>query len=550
MADTKITALAAITTVDPAADVLPIVDISDTSMAASGTTKKITSNQILGAGGTATLASATITGDLTVDTNTLKVDSANNRVGIVKTTPAYPLDVGGRISYSGAIGEGADTTVSSSGTALFFGNSAAWTEAQFYAGGNSQYRIQSAGVFTWYDGAGGTRMTLNSTGLGVGASPTGYGILALKKDNTSSPPYIVLDNRGTGASDTNTYTQGGILFGAYRDVSNPAYIASITVERKSAAGGASSTGDLIFGTAATPTTGAATERFRIDSAGNVGVGVTPSAWKTNHKAIQFGPYSTGYSSIYTDDAANTWFNSLNFQSATTRQYVSTGNAAAYRLTVNGQHQWYTDSVGGVAGGTVSFTQAMTLDASGNLLVGTTTAPAYAAFKANVTGGIQMTGSSTGTAIVSRDGTNLNAYLSLGSSFGVANSYDIGLVISNIAAAASKQINIVNRTGGVYLADGATSWTAVSDERFKDIIEPITNAVSKVGSLRSVIGKFKTDAEGTRRSFLIAQDVQLVLPEAVDASKSDKLGVAYTDVIPLLVAAIKELTAEVNALKNA
>ena len=90
MADTKITALAAIATVDPAADVLPIVDISDTSMAASGTTKKVTSNQILGAGGTATLASATITGDLTVDTSTLKVDSTNNRVGI---GIASPIDV-------------------------------------------------------------------------------------------------------------------------------------------------------------------------------------------------------------------------------------------------------------------------------------------------------------------------------------------------------------------------------------------------------------------------------------------------------------------------
>ena len=87
MADTKITALAAIATVDPAADVLPIVDISDTSMAASGTTKKVTSNQILGAGGTATLASATITGDLTVDTSTLKVDSTNHRVGIGTATP-------------------------------------------------------------------------------------------------------------------------------------------------------------------------------------------------------------------------------------------------------------------------------------------------------------------------------------------------------------------------------------------------------------------------------------------------------------------------------
>jgi len=97
MADTKITALAAIATVDPAADVLPIVDISDTSMAASGTTKKVTTNQILQAGGTATLASATVTGDLTVATNTLKTTSGN--VGIGTVTP----DIFGRF-YTRSIG--------------------------------------------------------------------------------------------------------------------------------------------------------------------------------------------------------------------------------------------------------------------------------------------------------------------------------------------------------------------------------------------------------------------------------------------------------------
>ncbi len=102
--------------------------------------------------------------------------------------------------------------------------------------------------------------------------------------------------------------------------------------------------------------------------------------------------------------------------------------------------------------------------------------------------------------------------------------------------------------GVYLSNGGTSWTSSSDERVKDIIEPITDAANKVSTLRAVIGKYKTDAEGKRRSFLIAQDVQAVLPEAVDATDPDELGVSYSDVIPLLVAAIKELKAEVDSLK--
>lgn len=88
MADSKITALTAISTVDPTADPLVIVDVSDTSMAASGTTKKSTINQLLGAGGTATLASATISGAAsaaglsvtgsTIPTNGVYLPSANN----------------------------------------------------------------------------------------------------------------------------------------------------------------------------------------------------------------------------------------------------------------------------------------------------------------------------------------------------------------------------------------------------------------------------------------------------------------------------------------
>ena len=111
----------------------------------------------------------------------------------------------------------------------------------------------------------------------------------------------------------------------------------------------------------------------------------------------------------------------------------------------------------------------------------------------------------------------------------------------------------NSSGGVYLGAGSTAWASASDERLKDIIEPIENGLTKVASLRAVIGKFKTDAEGTRRSFLIAQDVQAVLPEAIsttmvkdDETNTEYLGVSYTDVIPLLVASIKELKTLVDA----
>jgi hypothetical protein len=179
MADSKITALTALTAADPANDMMPIVDVSDTSMAASGTTKRISINNILACSPSATLASATITGDLTVDTSTLKVDSTNNRVGIGTASPAYPLSVAGRISYSSGIGEGADLTVSSSGTVLQYGLGSSWTQQLFYL-------------------AGAEAMRLNSTGLGVGVTPAGTGGCLQLKSGITFPATQV------ASSDANT----------------------------------------------------------------------------------------------------------------------------------------------------------------------------------------------------------------------------------------------------------------------------------------------------------------------------------------------------------
>jgi hypothetical protein len=104
------------------------------------------------------------------------------------------------------------------------------------------------------------------------------------------------------------------------------------------------------------------------------------------------------------------------------------------------------------------------------------------------------------------------------------------------------------SGGVTLASGGVAWIAVSDERKKENLVPIADAVTKVLSLRSVTGNYIADKKKVSKAFLIAQDVEAVFPEAVDKSDPDVLGLAYTDVIPLLVAAIKELKAEFDSYK--
>jgi len=291
MADTKITALAAITTVDPAADVLPIVDISDTSMAASGTTKKITSNQILGAGGTATLASATITGDLTVDTSTLKVDSANNRVGIGTATPSVALDVVGASAISGTVSVGTTTplatgsgrgnvTVNGSTDAILaFGIggvnsgfvlqdsagmtllSSGATYLRCYTNGSERYKIDSTGVATWSNvgGVAGIAMTLNSTGLGLGASPItalSFPIGTTKVVAQSATTAHAAGNVGTlkfGISD------GGGDYSGLHVVNSH--------------NGTYSSQDLLFFTGEGGVS-TCTERMRITRSGNVGVGVS------------------------------------------------------------------------------------------------------------------------------------------------------------------------------------------------------------------------------------------------------------------------------------
>jgi trimeric autotransporter adhesin len=101
--------------------------------------------------------------------------------------------------------------------------------------------------------------------------------------------------------------------------------------------------------------------------------------------------------------------------------------------------------------------------------------------------------------------------------------------------------------GVYMSNGATSWTANSDERIKKDVTTIPDCLDKVLQIRPVKYHYIDDAEtACMRVGVLAQDVERVLPEAVVESISlaygytDLKGVNYTELIPILIGSITEL----------
>jgi hypothetical protein len=109
-----------------------------------------------------------------------------------------------------------------------------------------------------------------------------------------------------------------------------------------------------------------TERLRLDSAGNLGLGVTPSAWGSGTKAFQVGSYG----SVNTIGGIDVGIANNAYNDGTNWKYIASQEAAY--LKVNRNTFLWNIAAAGTAGNTISFTQAMTLTADGDLLVGGTT----------------------------------------------------------------------------------------------------------------------------------------------------------------------------------
>ena len=276
-----------------------------------------------------------------------------------------------------------------------------------------------------------------------------------------------------------------------------------------------------------------TTAVTVDTSQNVGVGVTPSAWISTYKALEFGSGSIVYPASAT-----------NFQMAM-NGYVNSGGSWTYKANGYsslyaqnaGAHQWF-NAASGTAGGTITFTQAMTLDSSGNLLVGTTSQILTEKFGVVNTGDVYVQ--------VLKGGT-VNQYTQ-----GLWNPATSG---NNLFTVFLTEGTATARGSITYFrAGGVTSFNTTSDYRAKTVNGPVENALSRVALLKPSTGRM--NGAEIDIDFFVAHELQEVVPCAVtgkkDAVNEDGTPnyqmVDKSALIPLLTAAIQEQQATITQLQ--
>jgi hypothetical protein len=473
------------------ANTLNLTNALGTTYGGTGLTS-FTANGVVYASSTSALTTGSA---LTFDGTKLVTTATTNAV---TTYPAY-------FDNSGA---GAGT-----GARIGFRNTgSAYGEIGYVFSGGFGFILDSAGSNdTRFLIGGSEQMRLTSTGLGIGTTSPGAP-LSIAKNGTGAYTEATWSNSNSTASLA--IGVGGSLVGVPA-IQNNAYLYN--------------TGNsaMVFGTNNA-------EKMRLDSSGNLGLGVTPSAWLTSSgvKALQVGSASILGQTI----AGSAWLsNNAFFDGA--NKYIVTGVAQRYAQGDTGFHAWYT-APSGTAGNPITFTQAMTLDASGNLLVGDTTTGAYFDSKAN------FYSPATYAAFGGKQGGVAGA--SVGLFWHTATSGDNSFAVFLTEASPTVRGSITYNRGA-----GLVAYNVTSDYRAKDILGPVIDSGTLIDSVPVYMGKMK-DATQERPMFIAHETPAYAHTGVKDAVDADGKPVYQqmdaSALIPVMWAEIQSLRIRIAQLE--
>jgi hypothetical protein len=166
---------------------------------------------------------------------------------------------------------------------------------------------------------------------------------------------------------------------------------------------------------------------------------------------------------------------------------------------------------------------------------------------NITAGT-ITASSTITAPTFSGTATYATYIA---SNGTANNQNFYLLSASTSTTANDS---TYKSGHFYYNPSSgtltsTSFNATSDLRLKDNINDLSNSLEKICAIRGVEYTWKGDDTKKLQSGVIAQEVNMIIPEAVNTSDPDTLTVNYNAIIGHLIEAVKTLKQEVDTLKS-
>lgn len=270
----------------------------------------------------------------------------------------------------------------------------------------------------------------------------------------------------------------------------------------------------------------------VDTSGNLGLGVTPSGWATL-KAFSVG----GTGSSISGNTNGLYLTQSAYYNAGWK-YSQSSNPAALYQQVDNVHSWHI-AASGTAGNAISWTQAMTLDASGRLIVGNTS-QLY-----GFSGRLYTEASSSSylplVALSSYSGD-------LSNPAGSFYKYDNNSTTSQVFV----RFAINNGGAGCGQINGngaaAAAFGSFSDSRLKENITALPNQLANICALKPSEFDYK-DGSGHQIGF-IAQEMQEVYPDVVGEGEDGMLTITgWSKTEARLVKAIQELSAKNSELES-